>query len=194
MAERLPRIGQPLPLIAVPPGRHVVRQGDPRPLSFVVASGALLVYAVDDEGHVTGLDVIGPDDAVAHPGSGARTSIRALAPSSLRSAGDNEVALAATDHLARLSAFATDVAWLDVASRLQRRLDDLAERFGTPTEGGILIRLHLTQDDLAALAGTSRETANRALQRSIRSGRLRRVGRRRYEVRTTLRSVTIPRY
>jgi CRP/FNR family transcriptional regulator, cyclic AMP receptor protein len=186
MAERLPRIGQPLPLIAVPPGRHIVRQGDPHPLGCVVVSGALLVYAVDAEGRVAGFDVVGPGDAVAHPRSGAYVSVRALTSSSLRPAGDAEVAGSAIGHLARLAALATDLAWSDVPTRMQRRLDDLAERFGRPVAGGVRIGLDLTQDDLAALAGTSRETANRVLQRAIRTGRLRRVGPRRYEVRTRL--------
>jgi CRP/FNR family transcriptional regulator, cyclic AMP receptor protein len=188
MAERLRRIGQPLPLIDVPRGRHVVRQGDPRPPEVLVISGALLAYTVDLDGHVAGLDVLGPGDAVAFRGI-AHVSVRALARSALRPAPTSEVERAGAGHAVRLAEFASDLAWLDVTARIERRLQDLSARFGRSVPGGIRIELDLTQEDLAALAGTSRETANRALQRSIRSGRLVRAGRYRYLIPRQLRAV-----
>jgi CRP-like cAMP-binding protein len=191
MAEHLRRIGQPLPLIDVPRGRHVVHQGDPRPPEVLVISGALLVYTVDLEGHVAGLDVLGPGDAVDFRGM-AHVSVRALARSALRPAAPSEVARAGAGHSVRLAGLATDLAWLDVTARVERRLQDLAKRFGRPMPGGTRIDLDLTQEDLAALAGTSRETANRALQRSIRAGRLVRVGRYRYMVPRQLCAVGTP--
>ncbi len=52
------------------------------------------------------------------------------------------------------------------------RLDDLAARFGRPVAGGTAVRLALTQEDLAALCGTSRESANRAIRSLVRQGRI----------------------
>jgi CRP/FNR family cyclic AMP-dependent transcriptional regulator len=56
----------------------------------------------------------------------------------------------------RLSANLQDVMYLGVPARLARRLDELCELFeGEP--------LPLTQDDLAGLAGTTRQTVNQVL-------------------------------
>ena len=44
-----------------------------------------------------------------------------------------------------------------------RQLLGLAARYGTADGGVIRIDLHLTQDDLASLSGTTRETVNRVL-------------------------------
>jgi CRP-like cAMP-binding protein len=89
----------------------------------------------------------------------------------------------------RSAELACDLAWLDVAGRLERRLDDLASRFGRAVDGGVLIDLFLTQSDLAALVGASREHVNRALGSLERSGRIRRGTRGRYVARPSLRSV-----
>ena len=78
---------------------------------------------------------------------------------------------------------ACDLAWLDVATRLERRIEDLAERFGHPTPGGVSIEVGLRQEDLAALVGSSRESVNRAL---ASSRRVRRLARGRYLLRPNL--------
>ena len=44
-----------------------------------------------------------------------------------------------------------------------RQLLDLATRYGVADGAAIRIDLHLTQDDLASLSGTTRETVNRVL-------------------------------
>jgi CRP-like cAMP-binding protein len=47
--------------------------------------------------------------------------------------------------------------------RVVRTLLDLADQHGVGEQGATRIDLHLTQDDLASLAGTTRETVNRVL-------------------------------
>ena len=59
---------------------------------------------------------------------------------------------------AQRAAFAT----LDVAGRLAQRLVELSERFGTPNEGGIEVRLPLSQEELANWVGASREAVSKA--------------------------------
>ena len=61
--------------------------------------------------------------------------------------------------------------------------------FGRAVEGGRLILIPLTQDEVAALAGTTRESANRALRSMVADGEIRMAARGRYVVRTRLRSV-----
>jgi len=62
------------------------------------------------------------------------------------------------------------LATLDVHRRLIKRLLHLAERHGTATRAGIRIRGRLTQQDLASLISTSRESTNRALRALERQG------------------------
>jgi CRP/FNR family transcriptional regulator len=49
------------------------------------------------------------------------------------------------------------------SQRVVRQLLDLAAHHGIADDGAIRIDLHLTQDDLASLSGTTRETVNRVL-------------------------------
>lgn len=65
--------------------------------------------------------------------------------------------LRATDELIE------DAVFLDVPGRLAKRLLDLAERHGRKTELGVEIDLKLTQQDLAAMVGATRESVNKHL-------------------------------
>lgn len=52
----------------------------------------------------------------------------------------------------------------DTVGRVARRLVELAERFGSPSEHGVEIRLPLSQDELAAWTGASRVGVSQALK------------------------------
>jgi CRP/FNR family transcriptional regulator, cyclic AMP receptor protein len=52
----------------------------------------------------------------------------------------------------------------DTLSRVARRLVELAERFGEPTDAGIRITLPITQGELAGWVGASREAVAKALR------------------------------
>jgi CRP-like cAMP-binding protein len=58
---------------------------------------------------------------------------------------------------------AEQMANLPASQRVVRQLRELAVRYGIADGGAIRIDLHLTQDDLASLSGTTRETVNRVL-------------------------------
>jgi CRP/FNR family transcriptional regulator len=171
-------------MVAVRSGIAVVRQGEPCPGLWIVETGLLLQRATSPEGRELTFDVLGPGDPVGEPGG-------ACAPATVRSLRYSRLlpveASAAADLLAararRAAALACDLAWLDAAARVERRLRDLAERFGRPALGGTLLMLPLTQEDLGGLAGTTRESANRALRSLEARGRVRVVGRGRYLVR-----------
>jgi CRP-like cAMP-binding protein len=57
-----------------------------------------------------------------------------------------------------------ELATLDVLGRVARGLLELSERFGEATDGGVVITLPLSQDELAAWTGASREGVAKALQ------------------------------
>ncbi len=59
--------------------------------------------------------------------------------------------------------YAESLAFLDVHARVARALLELAGRYGLRGDGGITIDLELTQTDLAAMVGATRERVNRAL-------------------------------
>ena len=52
----------------------------------------------------------------------------------------------------------------DIASRVARRLVELAERFGEPDDKGVRITVALSQDELAGWVGASREAVAKALR------------------------------
>lgn len=56
-----------------------------------------------------------------------------------------------------------DSALLSVSARLAKRLVSLSEGYGEPHERGVLINLYLTQDDLATIINTTRQTINKRL-------------------------------
>jgi CRP-like cAMP-binding protein len=51
----------------------------------------------------------------------------------------------------------------DAAGRLARRLAELADEHGEPVDGGVLIALPLSQEELASWTGASREAVAKAL-------------------------------
>lgn len=56
-----------------------------------------------------------------------------------------------------------DSTLLSVSARLAKRLVSLSEGYGEPHERGVLINLYLTQDDLATIINTTRQTINKRL-------------------------------
>lgn len=189
MADLLRR--EPLPLACITTGTVVVRQGDLVRRPIVVVSGALLHGCLSPEGGELVLAVLGPGDLATPPaGRPALGTVRAIRVSRLRDALPHEIPSLVAAQWERAAELACELAWLDVTDRLETRLEDLAERFGRPVPGGRLIDLFLTQSDLAAMVGASREHVNRAVRALARAGRVRGAGRGRYVVRPPLRSVS----
>ena len=65
-----------------------------------------------------------------------------------------------------------NLALLDVYARVARAVRELAQKQGEPVDGGLLIRERPTQQEIAGLIGTSRETVSRALNDFTRRGLL----------------------
>jgi len=181
---------EPLPLVIVPGGRSAVRQGEHCRGLWRVASGVLRAEALSPDGRQLVIDLLGPGDLVGEPpGHPSALTVTALRPARLAPIGVPAAAPLLADRATRALRLACELAWRDVGARIEHRLVDLASRFGRPVDGGTVIPLTLTQEDIAALAGTSRETANRALGALIASGRVARLRRGRYVVRAHVRAV-----
>jgi CRP-like cAMP-binding protein len=181
---------QPLPLtLVLRSGGTLIRQGSPGDGLWLVQSGALRIASVTDDGRELVVDVLGPGQGAGEPaGVTSPVTARALRPCRLAPVGARAAADLLTSRAHRAAALAADLAGLDVRSRVSRRLDDLSERFGRAVDGGRLILLPLTQDEVAAMTGTSRESANRALRALAADGTIRVAARGRYVVRTRLRA------
>lgn len=71
----------------------------------------------------------------------------------------------------------SDLVFMDVPARLAKTLLNLASRFGEPMSDGLLVPHDLTQEELAQLVGSSRETVNKALMDFANRGWIMRKGR-----------------
>jgi len=76
-------------------------------------------------------------------------------------AGDMLAAL--SDRLRHTNVLLEDAIFLDLSTRLRRRLTELSEKHGLETARGIEIDLRLTQQDLANFVGASRVAINKLL-------------------------------
>ncbi|MDN6485315.1 MAG: Crp/Fnr family transcriptional regulator [Bifidobacterium mongoliense] len=71
----------------------------------------------------------------------------------------------------------SDLVFMDVPARLAKTLRELGSRFGEPVEAGLKVPHDLTQEELAQLVGSSRETVNKALMDFSNRGWIAREGR-----------------
>jgi CRP/FNR family transcriptional regulator, cyclic AMP receptor protein len=183
MLQRPTGVVEPLPLLILRPGHTPVHQGEPGHGLFTVDSGLLRAVAVSPDGHQLVLDLLGPGDLIGEPEGGrAACSVVALRPARLRPIATVDAAPLLAARARRATALACDLAWHEVAARIEHRLVDLAARHGVSSPAGTLIPIVLTQEDVAGLAGTTRESANRAIRDLLARGRLRRHRRGRYVV------------
>lgn len=190
MASHLPY--QPLPL-EVAAGHVLLRQDEHVDAMWEVLSGAFAERVRDADGHSLMLDIAGPGDITGGvPGQAAGWEVQALCTGSFRMwTGPPEAA--AWRWARRFSELATEVVWLDVAARLEHRLEDLAHRFGVAVPGGVRITLSLTHEELAGLVGTSRESVSRAMSELRAAGRVMTGGRGRITLTAPLHLVGEPR-
>ncbi len=169
-------------------GQTVFYQGDAGHAVYIIESGRVRIYVHGDEGQEVSVVIYGPGDLFGEMSLIDRQPRSATAVTMeetvllLMSADDFYRHLRQSHQLAlnlmlTLSTRLRDttetmgaLATLDVNRRLIKRLLDLAERHGTITEEGIRIRGRLTQQALASLISTSRESANRALRALVRQG------------------------
>jgi CRP/FNR family transcriptional regulator, cyclic AMP receptor protein len=164
----------------------VFHQGDLGDAFHLVARGRFAVQASTPLGDVVTLVVVGPGDffgelALLDPASQRNATVIGLEPAeTLALSGErfNELrrenpsvnrvlveALAA--RLLRITDALVEALYLPVETRLLHRLIEVAEEWNWGDEQG---RLNLTQEDLALMAGTTRPTVNRVLQRAAREG------------------------
>jgi len=187
-------------------GVTALMQGSAAPGLFVVTEGVLREGAVSDLGRWFVHELLGPGQVFG-------SLDPAPSPVTVRAARPARAVLVTLDDVDELwrgrrrvarwlvraqerrlldaRAIVHELAWLDVADRVRRRLERLAEVHGHPVPGGVRIDAPLTQEELAAMVGATRESVNRAVVAMVAQRRLRLEGRR-YVLRPSLASVGEP--
>jgi CRP/FNR family cyclic AMP-dependent transcriptional regulator len=176
--------------------RVIVRQGDADGDLYAVLRGHLKVSACDKHGHEIVMNLMQTGDVfgeIAFLDGGARSaSVTSLDSCELlvirradfllllRRVPTISMALlnVMAKRIRRLSESAQDSAFLDVKSRLAKRLVDLADQFGTPLGSGqVALKVRLSQQELGDMVQATRESVNKCLREWAKEGIIQQNGR-----------------
>jgi CRP-like cAMP-binding protein len=159
-------------------GEAICREGDPGDTLHLIDKGHVAIRVTTPAGDTATMRVIGPGShfgemAVLESVSRSATVVAIDTVETLclhrdvindlraqHHSVDQAMLLAALKEVRRLSNALTEALYLPVPRRLARTLDRLTEVFAD----GVI---PLTQDDLAGLTGTTRQTANEVLQQLV---------------------------
>ena len=156
-------------------GERIVAQGDTASSVFLVRRGVVEVGSVSPDGKEVILALAGPghifcEGALCGPDVGMPAAIAATdcavspvpAAALLESGPLSRVLMGMAMRLVDATADLERLHHYRFEARLAAVLVRLAERYAVKTDGEVVIGLALTQRDLAAMLGSSRETVNRA--------------------------------
>jgi CRP-like cAMP-binding protein len=171
-------------------GSLIVSQEDPGDALFVIAKGKVKIVLYGETGREIILSIMKAGDFFGEMSLLDRqprsANVVALEDSELlcldREAFQTHLAAHPTTALGILAEMSRrlrhadevigNLALLDVYARVARIICDLAQKQGEPVDGGLLIKERPTQQEIAGLIGTSRETVSRALNDFTRRGLL----------------------
>jgi len=162
-------------------GQVILHQGDQGDSLFVVVSGRVRIYTLSPDGHELSVWICDEGDFFGEMallnGQPRSASAEAMQPTEVlllhRQAFRNfllsnpQAAIHTIETLSLRLRSTTESAEglmsLSVTQRIARKLLELSERYGVEQDEAVLIDLDLSQEAIATLVGTTRESANRAL-------------------------------
>jgi CRP-like cAMP-binding protein len=173
-------------------GEVLFHQGDPGDALFIVTAGAVKILLPSEDGDEAILATVRPGEFFGElaliDGAPRSATAVALEPTEtlvlprdrFRELVETEAAArdalfaALAGELRRLTHHVEELHFLDITGRLAARLARLAEEAGVPGDGGT-IRLDgpLTQGDLAAMIGATRQSVNKLLGTFVDDGIIR---------------------
>lgn len=180
--------------VRFPRAHTIFSEGDPGDHLYIITSGKVKVGHKLPDGRGSLIAIIGPTDifgelAIFDPGP--RTST-VTTLTEVRAAVMDRQAFRAwiAEHpeiaeqllrvlarrLRRTNNDLSDLIFTDVTGRVAKKILDLAGRFGERSDATLRIDHELTQEELAQLVGSSRESVNKALGELASRGWIRRQG------------------
>ncbi len=162
-------------------GQLIVRQGEPGKSLYVIISGQVRIYTISPDGHEVGVTIFDEGDffgeialllntpRIANVEAMQTTQVLVLHQQAFQQhlLSDPVTALRITEAIVERLRHTTEsmeeMTSLSVRERMARRLVELAQRYGVAQDNGVLIDMDLSQEAMASMAGTTRESANRAL-------------------------------
>jgi CRP-like cAMP-binding protein len=173
-------------------GEVIFHLGDPGDALFVIMSGDVKISLPSETGEEAILATLGSGAVFGElalldgaPRSASATALTATETVVLprdrfreliaTEAGVRDALLASiAGELRRLTTHVEELHFLDITGRLAARLVRLAQDGGTRTaDGGIRLRKNLTQGDLAAMVGCTRQSVNKLLGQFTDDGMIR---------------------
>jgi CRP-like cAMP-binding protein len=173
-------------------GEVIFHIGDPGDALFIIVSGEVKISLPSDTGEEAILATLRPGDVFGElallDGAPRSASATALGPTETvvlprdrfleliaTEAGVRNALLASiAGELRRLTTHVEELHFLDITGRLAARLVRLSHEGGTTlADGGIRLRTNLTQGDLAAMVGCTRQSVNKLLGQFTDDGLLR---------------------
>lgn len=162
-------------------GEVIFHRDDPGQVLYVIREGKVKICINSPDGHEVVLAVFGPGDYFGElalldgqPRSASAVAIDTVEVYALQRSDFINIVLhhprisvqvmnVLSQRLRQTDAMIEDLLFLDVHGRVAKKLLDLADLHGVRTLDGIRIDMKLTQSDLAALVGASRESVNKVL-------------------------------
>ncbi|MGH3973148.1 MAG: Crp/Fnr family transcriptional regulator, partial [Pseudonocardiaceae bacterium] len=166
----------------LPAGTPLFIEGTRSDTVVIVISGWIKVFTSAEDGTEVVLAMRGPGALLGElamiDGQPHSASVKSLAATEILTVGLREFTAflqthprtmwllmrILTDRLREADRKRIEFGVYDTLNRVARRLVELADRFGEPTESGIKITLPLTQDELASWVGASLEAVTKALR------------------------------
>lgn len=162
-------------------GEVIFHQDDSGQVLYVIREGKVKIYITSPDGQDVSLAVFGPGDYFGElalldgqPRSASAVAIEPAETFALQRADfiravmhHPRIAVQVMNVLSRrlrqTDAMIEDLLFLDVHGRVAKKLLELGELHGVRTPEGIRIELRLTQGELAAMVGASRESVNKVM-------------------------------
>ncbi len=161
----------------------LVYEGDPGDTLFIVMRGNVAVTRISNDGKETILSILKEGDFFGEmgvlDGSPRSATIKALSEASVAVLARDDflnllskspqmgvtLVLALSGRLRATNQAMQAAAYQDIRTRLASLLLNLEKNFGEKTETGTRLTLRLTNQEMANMVGTTRETVNRMLNK-----------------------------
>lgn len=159
----------------------IFHRDDPGQVLYAIRKGKVKIYITSPDGQEVSLAVFGPGEYFGElallDGQPRSASAVAIEPVEAFALQRNDFIHAVMRHpriavqvmhvlsrrLRQTDAMIEDLLFLDVHGRVAKKLLELAELHGERTPDGIRINMRLTQGELAAMVGASRESVNKVM-------------------------------